>query len=97
MKYKIRFLPDTVCDRNEIKDYLAQYYVSTVTKFFKLLKEKINRLKDFPYSCPLYEDDNDYRRLVVGDYLVFYMVNEEEKTIEIHRIFHHSRDIKRHL
>jgi len=93
MKYRIRYLPETASDRNEIKAYLAKYYESTAKFFFALLKEKITRLMEFPYSCPIYEDDPDYRKLVVGNYLVFYMVNEEEKTVEIHRIFHDSRDI----
>ena len=97
MKFRIKYLPETVTDRNEIRDYLSQYYESTAKKFFVLLKEKIARLKDFPYSCPTYEDDPDYRKLVVGDYLAFYMINESDKTVEIHRIFHGSRDIRRRL
>jgi len=97
MNYKIKYLPETIADRDAIKDYLSQYYVSTVKKFFKLLKEKTALLTRFPYSCPAYEDDPDYRVLIVGDYLVFYMVNEDEKIVEIHRIFHGSRDIKQHL
>jgi plasmid stabilization system protein ParE len=62
-----------------------------------LLKKKTNRLKTHPYSCPVYEDVPDYRKLVVGDYLVFYIVNEDAKIVEIHRIFHGSRDIRQHL
>jgi len=96
-KYRIRYLPETMTDRTRIKDYLSQYYESTVKKFFTVLKEKIERLKDFPYSCPVYEDDSDYRTLVVEDYLVFYMVDEERKIVEIHRIFHGSQDIMRYL
>lgn len=62
-------------------------------------KVQTNRLwsRDFPYSCPIYEDDPDYRTLVVGDYLVFYMVNEDDKIVEIHRIFHGSKDTKQQL
>ena len=30
MKYRIKYLPDTVTDRDEIKEYLSQYYESTV-------------------------------------------------------------------
>ena len=97
MKYRIKYLPETVSDRDEIKNYLAQYHESTVKKFFNLLKVKISRLKEFPFSCPEYEDDHDYRKLVVGDYLVFYIVNEKDRTVEIHRIFHGSKDIKRQL
>ena len=94
MKYRIRYLPETVTDRAEIRVYLFQFYEDTAKKFFALLKEKIERLKEFPYSCPTYEDDPDYRKLVVGDYLVFYMVNEGDKTVEIHRIFHGAQDIR---
>ena len=97
MKYQIKYLPDTVEDRETISTYLSQFYKGTATKFFALLKKKTERLKDFPYSCPQYEDDPDYRRLVVGDYLVFYMVNENKRIVEIHRIFHGSQDIKRQL
>jgi plasmid stabilization system protein ParE len=66
-------------------------------KFFTFLQEKLALLEEFPYSCPVYEDDPDYRNLVVGDYLVFYIVNEENKTVEIHRIFHGTQNIKQHL
>jgi addiction module RelE/StbE family toxin len=97
MNFRIKYLPETVVDRVEIRAYLAEYYESTVRNFFVLLKERISQLKEFPYSCPTYGDDPDYRKLVVGDYLVFYMVNENDKTVEIHRIFHGSQDIKRHL
>lgn len=97
MKYRIKYLPNTIVDRTEIRDYLAKYYESTVKRFFTLLKEKITLLKEFPHSCPVYEDDHDYRILVVGDYLVFYMVNEENKTVEIHRIFHGTQNIKQHF
>ena len=97
MRYRIKYLPETITDREEIRDYLSQYYESTVKRFFSLLKTRIVRLKKHPYSCPVYEDDPDYRRLVVGEYLVFYMINEDEKSVEIHRIFHESQDIKRRL
>ena len=95
MKYSLKYLPDTVKDRENINAYLSEYYKGTAKRFFELLRKKTARLKDFPYSCPVYEDDPDYRRLVVGDYLVFYMVNETKKTVEIHRILHGSRNIIR--
>ncbi|MCL2420601.1 MAG: type II toxin-antitoxin system RelE/ParE family toxin [Defluviitaleaceae bacterium] len=97
MNYQIKYLPTTIEDRAVIRDYLCQYYESTAKNFFVLLKKRISQLKEFPYSCPVYEDDPDYRRLVVGDYLVFYIVNEDNKVIEIHRIFHGTQDIRRHL
>ena len=97
MKYRLNFMGDTVVDRENIKIYLSKFYPGTVKRFFSLLKKRTTQLKTFPYSCPKYEDDPDYRILVVGDYLVFYIVNEETKIVEVHRIFHGSRDISQHL
>jgi plasmid stabilization system protein ParE len=48
-----------------------------------------------PLSCPAYEEDPFFRRMVLGDYLLFYSVDEGRKLVTIHRIFHHARDIKR--
>jgi addiction module RelE/StbE family toxin len=97
MKYKIKYLSETVADRDEIKKYLSQFGANTPKKFFDLLKHNIEVIKKYPYSCQAYDGDPDYRKMVVGDYLVFYIVNDDEKTIEIHRMFHASRDIKRQL
>jgi len=97
MKYKVEYLPQTVTDRAEIRKYLSQFYPGTSKSFFALLRKKISRLRTFPYSCPVYEEDSDYRKLVVGDYLVFYTVDDDKKIVEIHSIFHGSRSISQHL
>jgi addiction module RelE/StbE family toxin len=97
MKYKVIFLPQTVKDRDEIRTYLSQFYPGTSKRFFALLKKKISGLKMYPHSCPVYGDDPDYRKLVVGDYLVFYMVEDAAKIVAIHSILHGSRDIRQHL
>ena len=71
MVYRIKFMEDTVADRDHIKAYLSKFYPGTEKRFFSLLRKKIARLKSFPFSCLEYEDDVDYRILVVNDYLVF--------------------------
>ena len=45
MKYRIKYLPDTVIDREEIKTYLSQFYGSTVKKFFVLLRRKTSQFR----------------------------------------------------
>jgi len=93
MKYKLVYLPKSLEDRTAIRDYLSQFYPGTAKKFFTMLRKSNARLRDFPLSCPIYEDNPKYRKLVVGDYLVFYTVNEDAKLIEIRRILHGSRSI----
>jgi len=97
MKYKVVYLPEARADAEEIRRYLSQYYQSTVQKFFTLLKQAIARLKANPLICERYDKRPAYRRMVVGDYLVFYKVAENEKKVEIHRILHANRDIGRYL
>ena len=93
MKLRIKYLPQALENREQIKAYLSQFYPSTPKKFFSLLKRKTGVLKDFPYSCPVYEHNPNYRVLILGDYLLFYVVKEHDNIIEIHRILHGSRDI----
>ena len=97
MSHRIKYMPRAKADLTRIGVYLSQYYRSTAKKFFTLLTEKIKRLKEFPYSCPIYEDAPNFRKLVVSDYIVLYKVIEDTKTVEVHRIFHGSQDISRHL
>ena len=97
MIYRLRYMEDTISDRDNIKAHLSKFYPGTTKRFFTLLKKKTIRLKTYPESCPIFEDDPDYRRLVVGDYLVFYMINDKAKMVEIHRILHGSMDISQHL
>jgi plasmid stabilization system protein ParE len=86
-----------MADLAEIKEYLSQFYESTVRKFISDLNRKISQLMDFPYLYPKYEKRRRFRKMVIGNYLVFYVVDEDTKTVEIHRIFHGSRDVPQHL
>ena len=54
-------------------------------------------LIEMPKMHPVYEDFPDFRKIVMEDYLVFYLVNEEKKIIEIHRLIHGKIDLKKQL
>ena len=90
-------MPDAQDDLKLIREYLNQFYPNTPKKFFTLLQKRLNQLKEFPYSSPIYENDTNYRKLVIKDYLAFYIVNESNKSVDIYAVFHGSRDIKQHL
>ena len=97
MKYKIRFSPFAKKDKNEIKTYLSKFYPGTPCRFNTLLKEHIENLKDNPYIFPKYPENTDYRRLLVGNYIVFYKINEIEKQIDIYRILRATWDLPKYL
>jgi len=95
MKYSVSFLKYADRDIDAVEEYLSQFYESTVRSFFAELNKKVLMLEDMPYIYPVYERDPFFRQIVLNDYLLFYSVDEEQKLVDIHRIFHHSRDINR--
>ena len=95
---KIVILPLAVQDLEDVVEYLSQFYESTALRQYDRIIEKVNTLLDFPEMCEIYEPEKyrlTYRKLVVDDYLVFYALTGQE--IQIYRILHGSRDIKRYL
>ena len=84
-------------DLEDIEEYLSHFYTSTVRHFFDILKKKVSLLEAMPYMYPRYENDLFFRRMVIGDYLLFYSVEEERKPIVIHRIFHSARNISQQI
>jgi len=97
MSYRLKILDAGEQDIKTIEEYLAQYSRSAVRRFFESMKERIRSLKTMPFSCPEYEPDSFFRRMVLGDYILFYSVDEKRKLVIVHRIFHHSRNIDRHM
>jgi len=93
MRYRISFLKYANRDIDTIEEYLSQFYESTVRNFFTELKKKVLLLENMPHMYPTYERDPFFRRIVLNDYLLFYSVDEEKKLVDIHHIFHHSKDI----
>ena len=97
MKYTVRFSPFAKEDKEEIKTYLSKFYPETPRRFTALLKEHIANLKDNPYIYPEYPENTDYHRMFVGNYIVFYKINDAEKQIDIYRILRASWDLPKHL
>ena len=94
MPYKIETYGQALEDFKQIKAYLSQYSTQAAQKFFEEYREKIESLKNYPFLYARSEIDPDFRRIVVGDYNVFYQVDEKTLTIMIARAGHGSRDFE---
>jgi len=90
MAYKIKYVASARQDMLDIALHLSRFYESTFPKFIARLDRSVARLVDMPYMGIAYRN---YRRLVVGDYLVFYQVDEAGRTIQIYRILHGAQDV----
>ena len=90
MTYKIKYLPLAVQDLNDIARYLSGFYPKTASLVLKEMRDKITKLSDNPKMCEIYPLDPVYRKMVIDQYLVFYRVNDEIKTVEVHRVLRGS-------
>jgi toxin ParE1/3/4 len=94
-KVTLRYLPVAVDDLISIFDWFADDSPSNATAFIDMLDQRIGNLETHPLLGRIPRDDklqsSGYRVLVIGSYLVFYIVRG--KTVEIHRVVHGSRNL----
>ena len=101
--YKLSYLTVANRDIANTVHYIAETLFSpkAALDLLDALDKSISRLKQFPYSCRVYQPvkplENEYRILIVKNYAVFYTVNEQEKLVEIYRVIYARRDFDKLL
>lgn len=99
--YELTYLPLALKDLHGAIDYITNVLKAPKSAIDLLddLEAAIFRLQDFPFSCKIYQIeeqlDTEYRILIVKNYLVFYVAKDH--TIEIHRIINGRIDLKKNL
>ena len=94
MRYNLEYLPIAERDIRGIAMYIAQELCAPVAaaNLVREIRRKANNLRDMPYMYREYhgEPNNEtiYRVMPVKNYIAFYTVCEERKTIEIHRVLY---------
>lgn len=62
------------------------------------IERSIFRLKEYPYSCSIVEDkklkEQGYRKLIVKNYITFYLISDEENVVNIMRVLYGRQDYK---
>ena len=100
MPYKLEYLPAA---RQDILDMVR--YVSTqlqnpsaAARLAERLVAAAENARRMPYAHPAYLPlRHAYRRILVGQYLLFYWVTEETQTITVARVLYAKRDLPRLL
>ena len=94
-KYTLRYLPIAVDDLIAIFDWIANDSPAHADAFIRKLDQQVLSLKKHPFLGRIPRDeklkDFGYRVLIIETYLVFYIVRN--KTVEIHRVIHGSRNL----
>ncbi len=97
MVYKLSLLKRAELDLEEILAYKAQYYAGTADAFLTALEKTLNGISGNPLMYPAYDNNPRYRRAVVEDYLLFYRVEKEASVVQVYRILHGRRDLRKFL
>jgi plasmid stabilization system protein ParE len=101
--YKLEYLPIARQDMIDIAQYISRELLNPLAaeKLAKEMIESADKLRDFPYANRVYNPirplEYEYRRLIVENYLMFYYIDEESKTITIARVIYAGRDYERLL
>jgi len=92
-KYHIEYLPIAQEDLTSIIEYIQIDDPLAAQSFLDEVDKTILKLEDFPRMGSIPKDmrlmNLNYRILIIGNYLVFYVVLDE--IIEIRRILHGKR------
>lgn len=92
-KYEIKYLPIAEKDLTEILEYIQLDDPIAAIKFLDQIDNSISKLEDFPFMGKVPNDlrleSLNYRILIVENYLVFYVVQDD--IVEIRRVLHGKR------
>ena len=95
-QYEVRIFPSAQQDLLVVIDYLNTLSKEAALNYYDWLTSEISSLRIMPERCPRPRDlalaAKGYRYLVVGNYLVFYVVSGN--IVQIRRILYARRDYK---
>jgi toxin ParE1/3/4 len=101
--YGLKFTPKAEEDLDEIYSYISTKLVAEIAaeNLMDKIEGAVMRLKEFPFSCCHVLDEplkrRGYRKLIIDSYIVFYLLNEEEKQVVIMRILYGASKYQSYL
>ena len=101
--YKVDITPMALSDLHEIFSYISKTLSSeqTAKNLMREIDKAISSLNEMPYRHSLSLDetlrDKGYRRILVKNYVILFLINENEKTVTVTRAFHGSMKYSRYI
>jgi len=98
--YRIRYTALSFTDLDEIDSYITEtlFNASAAERLISAMENSINQLQRFPLIGSVVEDaylaSKGYRKLVVENYLVFYLVSESTQEVIIMRVIYGAREYR---
>ena len=92
--YIVKMTPKAADDLDNIYRYISEelFAISAATNILERIEKEIMRLKEFPFSCNYVADEylrnKGYRKLIVDNYIVFYLIEKEVEQVIIMRVLY---------
>jgi plasmid stabilization system protein ParE len=99
MAFKVNFSEQAAIDFSEILDYISNelYAPLASNRFYDAVSKQIGIIGDNPLIFPLHPDkklnEQKLHFTVIGNYLMFYVVNSEDDIVDIVRIIYGKRNL----
>ena len=101
MNYTVKILPSAIEDLQQIYNYIAYELQSIINAENQLnrIQEEISKLDFMPESFKLYEKEpwksRGLRFFSVDNYIVFYIVNNNSKEVNVLRVLYGRMDFSK--
>ncbi|HQE65678.1 MAG TPA: type II toxin-antitoxin system RelE/ParE family toxin [Bacillota bacterium] len=96
--FHVKFTAAAYDDSEQIYSYISKKLLAETAadNLLEKIESSIMRLKKFPYSGSLVSDEplrkRGYRKLIIDNYIVIYLVNEMDKQTVIMRILYGAQN-----
>nr|DAI09309.1 MAG TPA: Plasmid stabilization system protein [Caudoviricetes sp.] len=96
--YALKFYPKAKQDLVDIYDYISRELGNpdAAQKLLDAFEKGLVQAREIPFSCPKIVNvpvkNKEIRKLIVENYIIFYLANEQEKQIEVVRILYGMMD-----
>lgn len=90
---RISYSPESIEDLRRLREFIDVKNPMTAQKAAASISKGIKQLKSFPYlgiEVPQAPNPEMIRDLIIGNYIVRYLVNSEE--VYVLRVWHHKED-----
>ena len=101
--YKLDYLPAARADIGEAIRYIHVDLKNPMAakQLAREFSQAAERLRIFPFANPVYHGsvplEQELRKLMVKNYIMFYCVDEEHQVVTITRVLYAGMDYERHL
>lgn len=92
--YSLKITPKAAEDLDNIYSYISKelYAENAANNLLNKIETSIMTLKKYPFSCNYVSDEflklKGYRKLIIDNYIAFYLVKEEEKQVIVIRVLY---------